>query len=267
MRFSKINGQLVPAEEVNEFARNLSVAGVLGMLETMLVLNGEIQLKSYHWQRLRDGALLIGIPDIDTNSLEQAISDLIRKNELDAICKIRLQVYPNDKQELSQYAIEACAIQPELIVFNTSGLAAGIAQHSTKARGPLANCKTTDRSLYVAAEEFAKARQWDEAFVKNDSGRVIETAIYNVFWIKNNIVYTPPLSEGCVAGISRRHLLAELPRLGYTVEEHPLTEAMLYDADEVFLSNAIRRIKWVAQIGDRIYSNSLSSEIASLLFP
>jgi branched-chain amino acid aminotransferase len=266
LNYANINGQLVPAERVEELINSFSVVSTTGLFETMLVLDGVIQLKDYHWERLSNGLSLSGMPTLDTNLLEKEIIDLIRKNSLVRLCKVRVQVYHDSARHLTHYLIESNALQPEIILYNTQGLISGITETWTKKFGPLANCKTTNRTLYHAAEKYAKTLQWNEALIRNEDGRIIETSICNVFWVKENVVYTPPLSEGCVAGTMRRFLIAELPTLGYAVEEHLLTEPLLYEADEVFFSNAIRRIKWVVQIDNQTYSNHLSSEIASLLF-
>jgi branched-chain amino acid aminotransferase len=78
------------------------------------------------------------------------------------------------------------------------------------------------------------------------------------------MIYTPPLSEGCVAGVMRRYLLEALGKAGYAVFEKEMDREFVQEADEVFLSNALRGIRWVQRSGDKNYSNEISSAIYAL---
>ncbi|HMF70840.1 MAG TPA: aminotransferase class IV, partial [Flavitalea sp.] len=73
--------------------------------------------------------------------------------------------------------------------------------------------------------------------------------------------FTPPLSEGCVAGIMRRFLLRELPQYGFDIEEKPLTISDIENADECFLTNAISGIRWVREFRKTTFTNSITAEI------
>ena len=64
---------------------------------------------------------------------------------------------------------------------------------------------------------FAKKNKLDECIVLNSFERVCESAIANIFIIKGENIYTPPLSEGCVAGIMRRWMLEKFDLKKYQV--------------------------------------------------
>jgi branched-chain amino acid aminotransferase len=61
----------------------------------------------------------------------------------------------------------------------------------------------------------------------------------------NGQIFTTPLSEGCVAGVMRQHLLQQFPLWGYTVVEQAADIQTIAGADAIFLTNAIRGIRWV----------------------
>ncbi|HXO77845.1 MAG TPA: aminotransferase class IV, partial [Puia sp.] len=73
--------------------------------------------------------------------------------------------------------------------------------------------------------------------------------------------YTPPLSEGVVAGVMRRHLLEALPQAGYIVQEQPVTPEDLLTADEIFLTNALKGISPVRSMQGRAYSHHLTAAV------
>jgi branched-chain amino acid aminotransferase len=69
------------------------------------------------------------------------------------------------------------------------------------------------------------------------------------------------LSEGCVAGVMRRHLVDTLPSQGYTVLEKEVVPDELVEADEIFLTNAVSGVKWVSDFRNRKFGNALSAKI------
>ena len=102
----------------------------------------------------------------------------------------------------------------------------------------------------------AKEKKWNDALVLNSQGNIIESSISNIFWIKDKTVYTPPISEGCIAGIRRANWISTLKEKGIPIIEMPLSKEMLLEADEVFLTNSIRKIRWVYAIENKIYENA-----------
>ncbi len=112
---------------------------------------------------------------------------------------------------------------------------------------------------------YARQNGLGDCLILNQYGRIADATIANVFWIKNRVVYTPPLEEGGIAGVTRRFLLQQLPAAGYTVNEQPLTIDAMLDADEIFLTNAVRGIRAVGKCRNRSYSSSLTKEIYSWL--
>jgi branched-chain amino acid aminotransferase len=101
----------------------------------------------------------------------------------------------------------------------------------------------------------------NDCLIINTENRICDSTIANVFWIKNGTIFTPPLSEGCVAGVMRSHLLTELPLQGYTVEEKTAVADDLVDADEIFLTNAISGLRWVSDFKGKKYGNTISTKI------
>jgi len=81
--------------------------------------------------------------------------------------------------------------------------------------------------------------------------------------VKKDKVFTPPLTEGCVAGVMRRFLLEKIPETDLTLHEKVLTEEELLKADEVFLTNALYGIRSVSCIKDALYNNTIAAQLYS----
>lgn len=268
MRYSNINGKLVPEAEASIHPDNSAFRYGVGLFETMLVQHGLIRHMQYHMERLADGMrrLHFAIPKrFDSTFLLKEVHRTVEKNQLLPLCRVRLQVFagsggifgPDD--QAPQYVIECYPLEPDAITFNINGLVAGIYTQAVKCADAFSDLKSSNALVYAMAGRHAKLNKWNDSLIINQHGRVIESVIANLFIVKGGHIITPPLTEGCIAGVLRRHLLHTVPE----IMEQPITEAYIADADEVFLTNAIRGIRWVGLIGDKRYHNSKSRQLAA----
>lgn len=243
-----------------------------GLFETILMRDGAIQLADAHWQRLYNGMrqLNLQLPvHFSTRLLEEQILNLAKKNHVEKLCRIRLQVYAGggglygESRFKAGYIIECYPLDAAMLHINTNGLVLGIARGVSKNADLIANLKSCNSLIYALAANQADENKWNDALLLNTSGRIAESTIANVFWIKDSRVFTPPLSEGCVAGVMRQHLLSRIE-----VTEQPLTMDLLAGADEVWLTNAIRKIRWVQQIEGipRYFGNNVARAAFQQLF-
>ena len=106
---------------------------------------------------------------------------------------------------------------------------------------------------------WAKENNLNDAILLNHAGNVADTTIANLFIIKDGTIKTPTITEGPVAGVMRRHLIKTLREQGYEVQETTISVADVLEASEVFLTSAIHGIKWVKQIDNAQYNNSLTT--------
>jgi branched-chain amino acid aminotransferase len=96
--------------------------------------------------------------------------------------------------------------------------------------------------------EEAQQRGLDEVILLNERGEVAECTSANIFVARGNQVWTPPLSSGCLPGVTRDLLLNEVRAPGFTVGEKVLMPADLEAADEVFITSTTRELLPVLEI-------------------
>lgn len=241
-----------------------------GLFETIKLLDGKILLKEYHFERLFSGlrTLKFTIPALFTEeNLEAAINNLCLKNNCEKLAKVRLSVsrgngglYDCDNQ--FSYLIESWPLEQSGL--NENGLVIDIFPDARKSIDAFSNLKSANYLPYVMAAVWAKENKLNDALVLNSQERICDATIANVFWVKDNKVFTPPLSEGCVDGVMRRRILEF--RFGvldfeFQLGESAHTEKDLKEADEVFLTNATSGIRWVGQFRDKKYSNQIASKL------
>jgi branched-chain amino acid aminotransferase len=142
---------------------------------------------------------------------------------------------------------------------NEDGLKLTILPKHKKPIDVFSNLKHTDRAIYNAADEYAKQHKFHDAIIMNDKNNVADASIYNIFAVKDGVIYTPPLSDGPVQGVLRELLLTRLPET--KVEERSLTIHDIYNADEIFLTNAIRGMRWVGSADEKQYTNETTKKV------
>ncbi len=192
--------------------------------------------------------------------MEDEIMRTVKKNHFEKLCRVRFQIYGgkgglfDGQNPWTEFIIDCQRVEPQMIQLNEKGLSLMYAQGVQKSADSIANLKTTNAMIYCVAARQASAKKVDNAILLNTNGNPIETTLANIFSVKGDTIYTPPLSEGPVAGVMRRYMLEQLPKKGFTIKEEPFTQDFLKTADAVFVTNAIRRFKWVANVEDTQYS-------------
>ena len=263
--YVSINGKIQNAEQAAIAIDNRTFRYGIGLFETLLAINNEVQQLSFHWNRLQQGIQLLGFQTpsfFNEASLLIAIQGILNKNKHNKYARIRIQFFANaggileTQQNTCNYLIETSAIDASICELNENGLVVGIHTLYKKEIDPLSAYKINGRICYAMAAQEAKEKKWNDALVLNSQGNIIESSISNIFWIKDKTVYTPPISEGCIAGIRRANWISTLNEKGIPIIEMPLSKEMLLEADEVFLTNSIRKIRWVYAIENKIYENT-----------
>ncbi|MGN6475995.1 MAG: aminotransferase class IV, partial [Flavipsychrobacter sp.] len=96
MSYINLNGKIIEAGAAGLPVDNRAFRYGHGLFETMLVQNGAIQLANYHWKRLMGSAnaLYFKLPKLLTQAvLEEEVLKTVRKNGLEPLCRVRLQLY------------------------------------------------------------------------------------------------------------------------------------------------------------------------------
>ena len=121
----------------------------------------------------------------------------------------------------------------------------------------------------LAKMEALKAG-YEEAIMLNMAGYVTDGPGENIFIVKEGELMTPPLSAGCLDGITRDSIMTIAHDQGYEVQERDLSRFDLYTADEAFYSGTAAEVTPIREVDDRPMGaggrGPLTKEIQEIFF-
>jgi branched-chain amino acid aminotransferase len=274
MQFINHNGIYLAADQpvfsVNNRAFNYGDA----LFETIRVAYGKPQFVKEHLQRLEHGISIFKMqPDARFNDVffENEIIELAKKNDVGTDARARLTIYRNDgglyapETNTVSYLIEASALDDTGYVLNAKGYTVDLYTELKKPQSPLSVLKTANSAVYVMAGIYKNTHSLDECILTNDKGNITEAIASNLFAVKNGVLYTSPVSDGCVNGVMRKKIIEIAQANRIAVYEMSITQSVLLGADELFLTNAINGIRWIVAYKQKRYFNDTSKKLMQKL--
>jgi branched-chain amino acid aminotransferase len=250
------NDRIVPIEQVRLSPGQGGLLSGWGLFTTMRIFQGEAFAYERHWRRLEKDSGRIRLPfPFDPAQVRRHLSELLKANQVvEGTARIymiynRVGLWQSD-EPMPQVDLILCTAglpaHPELARLD-------IAEHGRHAASPLAGVKVTAwlNNVWHLAE--AQKRGWSEVVLLNERGEVAECTTANIFSVKDGRVTTPPLSSGCLEGVTRSVLLEIAPRSGVPMIEQTLMPEDLYAADEVFITSTNRSLLGVSEIAGHKY--------------
>jgi branched-subunit amino acid aminotransferase/4-amino-4-deoxychorismate lyase len=239
------------------------------LFESMRMLQGKVPLLDLHVERLLKGLKLIGIDypsEWDSAFFQEKIAQLGLYNG-----RIRLMVWRSSgglylpQNNTAQYIIQGEHIENGSEWGHNPARRVTIAQQVQLPIDCFSGVKSFNTARYVQAAREADSRGFDDALVLNAQGEVAEATSSNIFWLKNGIWHTPPLSSGCVAGVMRSWLLAQMKAQAVAHTEQPAPVVALMEAETLVLCNAVRGIISVAELDGIALNQEAGQALCDLL--
>ena len=265
-----LNGELLPADQVPLSMENRAFKYGDGFFETVRLMNGALPLWEHHVTRMEKAIEFLGLELAGVSALADELKALAGKNGLPN-ARIRLTIYRSGagtyqpEGSKAAYLIEASPLESSCYELNEKGLTIGLFSDEKKYPGVLSGIKTNSALLYIQASRCARQQGWDDALILNTKDQIIEATASNLFLVKGTNLHTPPLKHGPVDGIMRKVILQQAMEAGFQVSAGPISKDTLLQADEVWLTNAIRGIRWVGQFEGKTYTNRQAERMVGKL--
>jgi branched-chain amino acid aminotransferase len=253
-RYLLHNGKIKETAEASLFPGQLGLLAGWGVFTTLRVVDGALFAWERHWARMsRDARLLNVEMPRDPGQVERDLVHLAEKNEAPD-CTMRLVVIRNGggfwEGPSSGRASDTIALTAASKRWGAS-VRLSIQPHARFAASDFTRTKVLSWAQNLRWAERAQEQGFDEVILLNEYGRVAECTSANVFAVFGQEISTPPVSEGCLPGITREVLLEEVRVPGLRLMERELTVDELYQADEVFITSTTRGLLPVREIADR----------------
>ncbi len=247
-----LNGTLVAGDvaAVPVLDHGLTVGD--GIFETMRTQDGRPFAVSRHLTRLRRGLAGLGLQldrkDDELRAGLQEVADALDARTRPAKLRLTVTAGPGPLGSGRVEGAQTVYVAGEALDAWPSTAAAVTVPWRRNEHSAVAGLKTTSYAENVVALAAAKERDASEALMANTAGELCEGTGSNVFVIHDGTIRTPPLSSGCLAGVTRELIL---DRLDVDVVEEALPFDSLASADEVFLTSSTRDVQGLHRIDDR----------------
>jgi 4-amino-4-deoxychorismate lyase len=219
--------------------------------ETLRVYGGRPFRLEAHFDRLTASADSIGLPPVERVRL-QVLAGLVLPKAARGDASLRL-VWTAGPAGGSPSGLALLSEIPAWIEAARDRGASAVSLLGVRAAVPwlLPGVKSTSYAVNMAAEAEAKRRGADEAIFVDGDGIVLEGTVTNVWWRSGDVLRTPALDLGILAGVTRATLMELAPACGYRVEEGAYPLEYLLDADEVFTSSSVREVMPLVEVDGR----------------
>ncbi len=256
------NNKICDAHSPSLYPGQLGLLAGWGVFTTVRVSQSALFAWERHWVRLLRDAQQMNVPiPWSASDIETRLLRLIEANGRPD-CTLRL-VFVRNGGGMWEGPVTSDARASDVIALTADSKAWGdsvrlaVQPNARFAANEFAGAKILSWAQNLTWAERAQKQGFDETVLLNERGQVAECTSANIFAVLDGGVYTPPLGDGCLAGITRQVLLdeialfSEIREPGIRIDERSLSLDDLYRADEVFITSTTRDLLPVHEIGGR----------------
>jgi len=250
-RFVFHNDRVLPVTDVRLSPGQAGLFNGWGLFTTVRVYEGIPFAFERHWKRLQRDAERTHCPfPFEENVVRGQLGELLQANHVREGAARIYMIYNQVgfwRSDESFPRVDLLLCSADLPKYREPARL-GLREHGRHAASPLAGVKVTSWLDNVWNYYEAQHAGLDEVVLLNERGEVAECTAANIFCVKDGRVATPPVSAGCLQGITRSVLLEIGASVGAPVEERALRPEDLYAADEVFISSTNRSMLGVGEV-------------------
>jgi branched-subunit amino acid aminotransferase/4-amino-4-deoxychorismate lyase len=263
------NSRIITLEKISLISKNRAFCYGDGLFETIVTGPQRINLIDLHLNRLKKGCEVLNLDfqDFNPEKIIKMIAEIAEENSVSGTLRSRLQLWrksgglysPTSNE--SEFLIE---VSPSTHPLFSMANGLDISENANVNYSAISFAKTMSAMPYVLAGLEMKERGLDDIILLNSAGYLAETHSSNLFWVKDNAIFTPTLSTGCIEGVMRTFVMNQIE-----VKEVLASPSVLNFADAIFTTNA-SGIKYFAKYRERDLGNPeklLASVIKQLQQP
>jgi branched-chain amino acid aminotransferase len=242
-RYVLHNGAIQEASERTLSPGQVGLLSGWGVFSTLKVVDGALFAFERHWARITRDAAAFRVPlPPDSEEVRRGLLQLVEANRA-YNCTLRIVILRNGG---GMWAGPSTGRPSDVLALTAdskdwgAGVKLAYVEQARHSACNFCGTKTLSWAMNLAWLEAAQARGFNEVILLNERGEVAECTSANIFAAYGGRVITPPLSSGCLPGVTRELLLSEVRAEGVELVEQPLAKAELEGADEVFITSTTR---------------------------
>jgi len=209
-----------------------------GVFETMRVYpTGKIFGLPEHLSRLKRGLKILKIESpLSGKRMRETLEEVLGFNHFTS-ARVRIIVWQDNRRV--HVAIMAFPYDPFPASQYAKGFKAIISQSKLNEFYLMKDVKSLNYIFFLKAYQRAKTQGYDEALLLNRRGELVEGSRSNIFFLKDDKLYTPALASGCLRGITRGLVIKIARQMNIEVKQAITTPQELLNVDEAFLTNSL----------------------------
>ena len=275
--FINFNGEILEKDKFSLELSNRAFRFGDSIFETIRVFDGKVIFIDDHYSRLISTLEIVkmSIPDSFTKEyLNSEILKLINSHQSGSNARIRLTVYRKassniyfvDGNDSFDFVIEYSELSDNNFSADINDYEIDIFEEIKKPSGVLSQIKSNNVLLHSIAGSVARDKLINNIVLVNEKGCITEAVNANIFIVKDDIIITPKLSDGCVDGIMRKNIIDIIKKqTSYKIEVRSIDKSELHSCDEIFITNSIIGIQSVYKYKSTNYSRRITSRIKALM--
>ena len=271
-RIIYLDGKYVPEEEATVSVFDHGVLYGDGVFEGIRAYNGRIFRCEEHIDRLYNAAkaIMLEIP-LTKEEMTEVLLETCRKNGLkDGYVRLvvtrgkgDLGLNPKSCKVATVFCIAgSITLYPDEMYTKGMPIITAV-QRRNKATIVDPQVKSLNYLNNILAKIEANRGGVPEALMLNHDGIVAECTGDNIFIVKDNVIYTPPIHVGILDGITRNTVIKLARKIGYTVEEKEFTLFNVYSAGECFLTGTAAEAIPVTSVDERIIGDGVAGKVTT----
>ena len=269
------NGDII-GNEVFLSLNNRGYAYGDALFETVKSVHGKLLFWEDHYFRLMASMRIMRMEIPMSFTLEFLEAEILRTLESNQLLKqsarVRLTVHRiGDGLYLPQtndveFVISVKPLETDFYVLNHDAYEVDLFKDFYLSPSLLSTLKTNNKSLNVVGSIFANENKLNNCLLLNTNKQVVEALNGNVFLVKDTVIKTPPVTDGCLKGIMRKQIMELINKSSeYELEEASISPFELQKADEIFISNVIVGIQPVTKYRKKQFKQDVSKNLLQKL--
>jgi len=233
-----------------------------GAFETLRAYQGHVIFFEEHFKRLHDSTQTLGLKFPVSNArLKFLVDEMMNMNKLsDAVVRIYISSEGTSLGDLDSppkqvnLIISCLPFESFPAKFYEEGISTILIKDVLAESGILARIKSLNYLSRLLARRQARSQGAFEGILLNGEGRIAEGSGSNLFIVRKERVFTPPLEEGALPGVTRSQIFRIAEKEKIPLDEKPIALEDLHEAEEIFLTSTLKEVMPVRSVEDQALS-------------